>query len=608
MEVKKRRTSNVKAEKNVTRHDGYTSIKYRYSRKPYITDVYDYYISGSPHHENPKIRDMSDEDDLPFDQGSQVYNGSYGYVSRAFCPFCGKVMEERWTEKENREFLKAKSYITRKCVCGHEVDMLVPAIGRFKKEEKFDPRGWREDGEIKERYGALLDADSHVKYDSIRLTYINLFDEKYDKVTAVIGYAVACINRKTGNPAPLNGSVKVVMNMKTGMTYIKNARFFKRDCPDIVKLFRDNGLKSICYGMPSWISYGIIKKEYGKMVIDALEEPEVVKHFAENIIRYKGLDKSSLTQTGDFSDTLFGAVCIANNSPGYTFRSYAVMAHMKDLAVRDRIKNIKADMKKGEGFMARKYLKDMPKSLRKIIVKDPVYYYFFRDLRTMGFTDTNVMKRIANEKTDRLAAAMAYVSKRKNEDTPRFIKEYMNRYGEKKTAKMLCSMEPDGKYLASEDFRVFEDAEKLFDAFVEKDTVSEADMSGKTIEEIHDNLSVSHYKLGYQDSDLVYGNEDENLEKTVDGYEFRLPKTRYELFEIGKKMHNCAALYYDYINTGTCVIITAMKKSRFEMCIQVQDKAVIQARGNCNESLTEEQFCVLNRWATESNLTVEDRL
>ena len=163
----------------------------------------------------------------------------------------------------------------------------------------------------------------------------------------MIGYAVTYINEKTGTPALLNGSAKVIMNMKTGMTYIKNGRFFKKDCPDIVKLFRSDGLKSICYGMPSWISYGIKKREYGKMVIDALEEPEVVRHFAENIVRYKGLDKSSLTQAGDFSDTLFAMVCIANNAPGYTFRGYAMMAHMKDFDMRDRIRRLKADMKKG---------------------------------------------------------------------------------------------------------------------------------------------------------------------------------------------------------------------------------------------------------------------
>lgn len=629
----------MKAKKIVTKHDGYTSIKYKYSRKPYVADTFNCFdIEGTraevrdadvlyrtvdpgepDHHKPPEtcslpgLDGLLDDDDLPFidspsDIGSQICYEPSEYVSRAFCPFCGNVTEERWGKKEHHESRGIRSYITRKCACGHEIDMLVPTIDRFKEEKRCDLRREFEDEEIGERHMALLEADFRVKYGSLRMAYINLFDEKYDKVTAMIGYTVTYISRKTGAPASLNGSVKVIMNMKTGMTYIKNARFFKRDCPDIVKLFRSDGLKSICYGMPSRISYGIIKREYGKMIIDALEEPEVVKHFAESVMRYKRLDKNSITQTGDFNDTLFAMVCIANNFPGYTFRSYAVMAHMKDFAVKSQIKRLKADMGKGEDFMAKKYFKDMSKSLRRIIAKDPFYYHLFKALRNVGFTDPNVMKKIANEKPVLAAGAMIYISEKDNEQMQQFVKEYISRYGEKKAVKMLCSMKPDGKYIVSEDFRIFHDTDKLFGAFVKDNAVPEADMSGKTIKEIHDSLSSSYYRLKCPDSKLVYKNGEERYEKTVDGYKFRLPGTRYELADTGRKMHNCVAIYGDYIETGICTIVTAAKNSRLEMCIEIRNSVVVQARGNCNEILTEEQLCVLNRWANESGLAVGDRL
>lgn len=637
---KKRRKLDVKAEKIVTRHDGYTSIKYRYSRKPYVADTFNCFDiegtkaevrdadvlyrtvdPGEPDHHKPQeacilpgLEGLPDDDDLPFIDspsgiGSRICYEPSEYVSRAFCPFCGNVTEERWGKKEHHESRGIRSYVTRKCACGHDIDMIVPSLDRFRKEEeKFNSGRRCKDEEMEERYEALQDADLRVKYGSLRMTYINLFDEKYDKVTAMIGYTVTCISRKTGTPVPLNGSAKVIMNMKTGMTYIKNGRFFKKDCPEIVRLFYTNGLKSICYGMPSWISYGIIKRVYGQMIIDALEEPEVVRHFAENIIRYKGLDKGSLTQAGDFSDTLFAMVCIANNSPGYTFRSYAVMAHMKDFAVKRRIKRLKADMGKGEVFMAKKYFKDMPKSLRKIIAKDPFYYYLFKDLRNVGFTDPNVMKKIAGEKPVQIAGAMIYISEEGSEQMQQFVKEYISRYGEKKAVKMLCSMKPDGKYIVSEDFRIFHDADKLFNAFVKENAVPEADMSGKTIKEIHDSLSSSYYRLKCPDSKLVYKNGEEKYEKTVDDYKFRLPETRYELADTGRKMHNCVAVYGDHIEAGICTIVTAVKGSRFEMCIEIRDNTVVQAKGNCNEELTEKQRGVLKRWAGENGLAVGDHL
>lgn len=620
----------MKAEKIVTKHDGYTSIKYRYSRKPYIVHTYDHDDVKRVKADTSAINTASDpiaflewqyyvtpEDyGVPaeyslqsVEPGNLVFSKLLECVSRTYCPFCGNVMEKRWTTEENDKARGETSYITRKCSCGHDIDMIVPALDRFEKEgEAFGVDRINEVEGGKERYDALLDAETRVKYNSARITYVNLFNEKYDKVTAMIGYAVTYINEKTGTPALLNGSAKVIMNMKTGMTYIKNGRFFKKDCPDIVKLFRSDGLKSICYGMPSWISYGIKKREYGKMVIDTLEEPEVVRHFAENIVRYKGLDKSSLTQAGDFSDTLFAMVCIANNSPGYTFRSYAMMAHMKDFNMRDRIRRLKADMKKGDGFMAKKYFKGMPKSFRRIIADDPFYYHLFKDLRNAGFTDPNVMRKIANENPVMAAGAMMCISAKNDEWLQPFIKEYINRYGEKRAARMLCSMKPNGRYIAEEDVRMFYDAEQLFSAFVVKNAVSEADMSGRTIREVHDSLSVSYRKLEYPDSELRYETEKEKYEKTVDGYEFKLPRTRYELIEIGESMHNCVAMYRHSVEAGTSTIVTAAKNSRLEMCIEIRNSVVVQARGNCNESLTEEQLCVLNRWANESGLAVEDWL
>ena len=620
----------MKAEKIVTEHEGYTSIKYVYSRKPYITDICRrvsidgkevetkdmLYDAGSADSCDPQgaCGALDDNDDLPFDNtpsDAGIWKDSkpLGYVSRAFCPFCGKVMEERWTEEEHIQSRGVKNCIIKMCACGHEVDMLLPALARFREERKGF--GWREryeDEERKERYEALMDAEQRVKYSSMRMKYVNLFDEKYDKVTAVIGYTVTYMNKRTNTPSLLNGTAKVIMNMKTGMTYIKNGRFFKKDCPEIVKLFHDNGLKSICYGMPSWISYGIVKREYGRMVIDTLEEPEVVKHFAENVIRYKGLDKSSLTQTGDFSDTMFAMVCTANNSPGYTYRSYAAMAHMKDFHTRNRIGFLKADMRKGKDFMAKKYFKDMPKSLRKIIAKDPFYFRFFKDLRTIGFTDPNVIKKIANEKPIRVAGAMICASEKDGVYTQQFVREYISRYGEPKAAKMLCSIKPEDRYITLGDLWTFYDAGNLFDEFVKDNAVSEADMSGKTIKEIHDNLSSSYYRISHPDFDLVYKNGEERFEKTVEDYEFRLPRTGYELADIGKKMHNCVAVYGDHIKAGASVIVTATKKSRYEMCIEIRDNTVVQARGNCNKKLTEKQRRTLNEWAKENRLAVEDRL
>ena len=454
-----------------------------------------------------------------------------------------------------------------------------------------------------------------VKRHTGRWTSATFFDEEHTGTegcaTIMMHYMITGVNNKVHKLFNKYGAVRISMNMKTGMTYLANGKVYGKDTEKSMRIVNNGQITNITYGggraaTDFQIAIG------GESLLDKINEPEVIKCFAEAMIRYKKIRKEDLTKTGDFSDTTFLKLCLVNAMPAavpYTdnmekmIRS-AAWSSYNSKAVRKCIRNIRLVFKRGREYAARYYAdKKIPKSIRKMILEDPIKYYIYKTLKMSGFKNIDVLRSIIKDSEGKKAVnilllkencAEKHVNKK---NTFRFLKDMISVLGEKKTVKILEEELTDhGSQYGLFENSIFADAVMMYAALI----IQGADkrvLNGKTIREIHDNIAHECEKMKMKNVTFTYTETEKALEDMVDRTFFFLPKNAIELSEASDTLHNCVRSYYKMVLLKHSTIVLMKRDDKLVGCIELDEhKIVRQAYGPCNRYFDKNDNRIFDEW------------
>ena len=554
-----------------TEHDRYVSIRHIYHTKPLVID-YDCSTAG------------------PF---------------MVFCPYCGKKARQITNiEMVNRILLDDRDDIEVMCAC----------CGKMIKLD-FSESGF-EEGRSRHSLNRMA-AIPIRKLGTFRWTDITLFKPEEDgKITAAMNYCIMFVNRKAGAVYPNYGAIKVTMDTKKGQTYVKNAKVFGRYASPSARAFnRKWPLKINCgdYTLESWkLKYyeeriGFMK-QFGRL-FDKLDEHEIVKFFAENLIKLRGIDRSVLTQKGDFSDTTFTMISLCNNAPYYSYNGLKDLAQLSSKEYgRKYVRRMNVNMRKGTEHAAAYFIgkkNTPPKSIARLIADRPFTHYIYETMKKAGFKNTDIIRRTMENTvcTNNLMILMSdirgerstmeveqEVTKNRRRDIITLIRGCISQYGEKKTARLFFIRGDANGYcirdLAYMYVRLPEDKRHL---------------SGNTVKEMHDNIreEVSYVKFEYPGEVM-------RLEGAADGIEFSIPRDSTALSKISADMHNCVWSYSDKVKDGISTIVLMSDGKKNVGCIEIRGKEVVQALGPCNKAISPGYRKTLGEWMKKNGLTYSE--
>jgi hypothetical protein len=461
--------------------------------------------------------------------------------------------------------------------------------------------------------------DDMIKSDTRRWTEAFLFDEKdsFSKSSAVVvlNYSATGVNPESEKMFNKHGAIRLIMNMKSGMTYLKNGKIRGRYPEKYMRVIESSYPVNITYGsdcLRNLYGRGLGITINGTSLYDKLNEPEIIRFLSEALIRYKGIKKELLTETGDFSDTDFWQLVLINNVPevaGYSrflgkmlkiINGYRTYNSPDVRAVRKCIRSIKRVLRSGQEYAVGYYMdKKIPKSIRKMIAENPVNYYVYKTMRMAGFSNTDMIRQFiknlsAGKAVDVLCWKESHRIPGQPEKTvPAFIKDMIAALGEKKTCRILSRCMEFGR------IGIIDDAALMYAAI----PPARREIKGKTIFEIHDNIS-DKYKMRLEENYIFdYTDSEKKLEDTICNISFYLPADSSELAAAAQKLHNCVNSYRGRIITKCSTIVLMKKDSSMVGCIELQGgDVVVQAYAPCNRCFKENENQIFNEWKTKHNL------
>ena len=102
-----------------------------------------------------------------------------------------------------------------------------------------------------------------------------------------------------------------------------------------------------------------------------------------------------------------------------------------------------------------------------------------------------------------------------------------------------------------------------------------------------------------------YSAEEVAYEDFIAGFAFRLVADTEELYEIGRVMSNCVGDYREDIVCGESLVMTVSSDVNYYACLEIQDGAIVQAKGPYNEQLSDGICRIVCYWSIKHNLKVE---
>lgn len=127
----------------------------------------------------------------------------------------------------------------------------------------------------------------------------------------------------------------------------------------------------------------------------------------------------------------------------------------------------------------------------------------------------------------------------------------------------------------------------------------------KTLKETHDAAAVLNRKIREPNKKIDYTLKEANYEKTIRGIEFRLPKDTHELISVGEHMNICVGSYGRSAVAKACTIVVGYLNDREEVCIELNDGAIRQAKTFSNQYPTGNTRSAILQWAASCELKLD---
>ena len=520
-------------------------------------------------------------------QENETACGSGQYKTRylLFCPMCGEMTDfgkravtELYHSSEGKKRIR-KNLKCRKC--GEKVPVA-------------------EDASRLPKCAFACNASNPLKLWAFRWLGTTLFNEEDGSISMLMDYMVPFVNRRGKAPVmvSLYGSVRIRMNMKTGQTYAGNAKIFGKYASKTIRFFPDSNPHNITYGEGSCAFYAFEHK-----LVRRLNDPQIIRFFAEGLVRYGRAKKEMLTMAGDYSDTTFTSLCLCNNSPYYWYDFYKEMETLAKGGVwRKYIGKMKSVSRNGQDYAAAYFMKDAPKSIRKLIAERPVMFYAYDRMKKAGFRNPDIIRTTLTGITTEMVMTIAETLKpvrRKDPvpgtiltpaDTRSFIMEYREKYGEKAAVKIL--LENNG---------LLYNTAMMYYSLPEK----ERKMESSDISQIHDNVGSLYVMKNRINAVYEYDDRQMQFEDTIDGVDFLLPKSTRDLFAAKQELNNCVASYETRILQMESIVLVMHRENRRIGCIEICGGSVRQGLGPRNSPLGETEEKTFQKWRKKHGLKDE---
>ena len=126
------------------------------------------------------------------------------------------------------------------------------------------------------------------------------------------------------------------------------------------------------------------------------------------------------------------------------------------------------------------------------------------------------------------------------------------------------------------------------------------------IDELHLQLATSVGKLETENRTIYYTNRELSLEMTDDTFSLLLANDTHELIDIGVKMGICVGSYADDVISNNCtiLILRRIEDNKPVGCIELCSWDVVQAKGNYNKLLQNEELDFIEKWIDSKGLHV----
>lgn len=215
----------------------------------------------------------------------------------------------------------------------------------------------------------------------------------------------------------------------------------------------------------------------------------------------------------------------------------------------------------------------------------------YKILRHAGFRDINIISRILGSRLTDAIRGNDF------EDYLFFLKKARRHCSEKKLAFILLSNMKNEDYYLKDGVVMF----RKYYRHVGRVLKNSIFKFGFT-ELNHDALAVISSSEGKRNLRFRYTAEQRSLEDDVGEFSFRLPRTSRELMELGTELHNCVASYAQRIRDRECTVVYARCGMKYEICIEIRGREVIQQRGKYNRALEGDAASAMERYIQRHGL------
>lgn len=145
---------------------------------------------------------------------------------------------------------------------------------------------------------------------------------------------------------------------------------------------------------------------------------------------------------------------------------------------------------------------------------------------------------------------------------------------------------------------------KILEEYHDNNTDLDFDFRRKNINEIHDELTYMFNKISHKSIKIEYEENALELNDKIEEYDIILPEETLELVNVGYKMKICVGSYSDRVVSHKCTIVVWYKNNMPEICIEIVDNSIVQAKTKCNNKPNQQQIELIKEWAKKNNLII----
>lgn len=240
------------------------------------------------------------------------------------------------------------------------------------------------------------------------------------------------------------------------------------------------------------------------------------------------------------------------------------------------------------------------KSIRSRLLKRAIVFYLYKWLHKCGVKDINIMNRIVDSCIDK-----------SSEDLIKIIYTFCDKEHFYTDFVKWCIVSRTPESIYALIVSLFKDTHASYDAAnmysLLRYSTALPDASHGNLKEVHDLLTDAYNKYRFGNLTIPYTPEEQALESSYQGFDFKLPVDTDTLYDIGTKLNICVGSYGRRAVRKDCTIVTMSKEDKYIACIELRQIGnqlkMYQLKSRFNHTVKEIE--PVTEWATNNDILVD---